>query len=82
METSSNSTSNQFDANDYIIRRVTQSSSTRKDGTVSNSSTNIEFTYADDRLIKEDYNMVDNGKPRNFNFSYEYNTEGKVTKVS
>ena len=82
METSSNSTSNQFDANDYIIRRVTQSSSTRKDGTASNSSTNVEFTYADDRLIKEDYIMVDNGKPRNFNFSYEYNTEGKVTKMS
>jgi YD repeat-containing protein len=82
LETSSNSTSNQFDANDYIIRRVTQASSTSKDGAVSNYSTNIEFAYADDRLIKQDYNTVENGKPKNFSYSYEYNTEGKVTKVS
>ena len=79
---SSNSTSNQFDANDYIIRKVVQSNSTNKDGAVSNSSTNIEYTYANERLIKQDYSSVDNGKPRNFSLSYEYSTDGKLTKLS
>ena len=54
MSTTSNSTSNQFDGNNYIIRQVVQSGS----GTV----TNIEYAYADGRLIKEDHNTVDNGK--------------------
>jgi hypothetical protein len=82
MVASSNSTSNQFDANDYIVRTVVQSSSTNRDGTSSNSTTNIEFTYADNRLVKQDYSTVDNGKPRNFAFSYEYNSEGKLTKTT
>ena len=74
MSTTSISTSNQFDANNYIIRRVVQSGS----GTV----TNTEYAYADGRLIKEDRNTVDNGKSRNYSVSYEYNIEGKLTKMS
>ena len=74
MSTTSNSTSNQFDANNYIIRQVVQSGS----GTV----TNIEYAYADGRLIKEDHNTVDNGKARNYSISYEYDAGGKLTKMS
>ena len=74
MSTTSNSTRNQFDGNNYIIRQVVQSGS----GTV----TNIEYAYADGRLIKEDHNTVDNGKSRNYSVSYEYDAEGKLTKTS
>ena len=80
MSTTSNSTSNQFDGNNYIIRQVVQSGSPGKDGTV--STTNVEYTYVNERLIKEDHNAVDNGKSRNYSVSYEYNIEGKLTKLS
>lgn len=80
--TSSNSISHQFDENDFVLRRVAQYSSTGKDGISTNTTTNTEYTYAEDRLIKESHTINENGKVRDYSFSYEYDTEGKVTKVS
>jgi hypothetical protein len=80
--TSSSAVSNQFDENGFIIRRVHHYSSTNKDGIASNSSTNTEYTYAQERLIKESHTINENGKIREYSFSYEYDTEGKLIKVN
>lgn len=79
---STNSISNQYDKDNFLIRRVSQYNATGKDGATSNSNTNSEYTYNEGRLSKTTHNINDNGKLSNYSFSYEYNAEGKLTKLS
>jgi hypothetical protein len=81
-QTSTNSVSNQYDKDNFLLRRIYQYNATGKDGTTTNSNTNTEHSYTDGRLSKTTHNINDNGKVSNYSFSYEYSADGKLTKQS
>lgn len=78
--TSSSSTNNQFDSEGFLIRSIGSYNSTDKDGKVSNHTRNSDYEYKDGRLIKEINKTVDDGKPKDYSFGYEYDTEGRLIK--
>ncbi|MBT1688566.1 hypothetical protein [Dawidia soli] len=80
--TSTSSTSMQYDADGFLLRTVRQYNSKDKNGVTSNSSTNQECTYENGRLIKQVTASIDNGKPTNYQFQYEYDAAGKLIKFS
>ncbi len=79
---STSSTSRQFDNNDFLLRSVMQYASTDRDGVASSQSSTSEYTYENDRLSKETTSTTNNGKVKDYNFTYEYDTDGRVTKAS
>jgi hypothetical protein len=80
--TSSTSTSNQFNDEGFVIRSLYSGNSTNSDKTVSNYTRNTDYQYENGRLTKEIHATSDNGKAMDYTFSYEYDSEGRLTKVS
>jgi hypothetical protein len=80
--TSTSSTSNQFNDDGFIIRSLYSGNSTNSDGTVSNYTRNTDYQYDNGRLIKEINATADNGKAKDYTFSYEYDGQGQLTKVN
>lgn len=72
----------QYDANGFLVRRARQSNSTDADGLNTTSISNEDFTYANGRLIKSTVTGTDNGKTSSFVIQYEYDGEGKLIRYS
>src|SRR5687767_1830055 len=70
--TSTSSTSNQFNDEGFIIRSLFSNNSTNSDGTVSNYTRNTDYQYENGRLTKEINATSENGKAKDYTFSYEY----------
>jgi hypothetical protein len=74
--------SQQYDANGFLLRSVRQYTGTDRDGVTSNSSGNEEFTYENGRLIKDAYTSTTDGKTTSYSFQYEYDDAGRIVKYS
>jgi YD repeat-containing protein len=75
-------TNNQYDAEGFLARAVTQSSGTDKDGKVYSSSSNVEYEYSNKLLSKQKRTDISGAKTENNTYTYEYDTNGNLTKVS
>lgn len=79
---SSSKTTYQYDDKGFMLRRIGQYNSTDKDGKSSFETNNGDFTYANDRVVKESYSYTRDGKVTSYVVQYEYDDSGKVTKYS
>jgi hypothetical protein len=79
---STSSTSMQYDAAGFLLRSIRQYSSTDADGVNSNTSSNEEYTYENDRLIKTAITSNDSGTPSSYVRQYEYDGTGKLIKYT
>jgi len=75
-------TNNQYDSDGFLTRAVTQANGTDKDGKVYNSSSNVEYEYTNKLLSKQKRTDVSAGKTENNTYTYEYDTNGNLTKLS
>jgi YD repeat-containing protein len=80
--TSTDVTNNQYDAEGFLTRAVTQSNGTDKDGKVYNSSSNVEYEYTNKLLSKQKRTDVSSGKTENNTYAYEYDSNGNLTKLA
>jgi hypothetical protein len=72
----------QYDANDFLVRRVRQSNSTNVEGENTTSINSEEFSYTSGRLTKKTVTSTDNGNAYSFVGLYEYDSDGKLIKYS
>lgn len=77
------STSDQYDAEGFLLRRVSQTNRRERTGSTSFSTYTAEYTYENKRLIKlASENTSDGGPKQNYSYLYEYNSDGNLSKFT
>ncbi|MBL0744708.1 hypothetical protein [Chryseolinea lacunae] len=81
--TYSGSTSNQYDAEGFLLRRVSQTNRTERNMSPSFSTYTAEFTYENQRLTKQTSENTSDGGPKQvYTYLYEYNSDGNLSKFT
>jgi len=72
----------QYDANDFLIRLLVQQSETDLDGKTTNQSNDITYEYTNNRVSKSTYVSTANGTTTTTASLYEYDGQGRLTKLT
>jgi YD repeat-containing protein len=72
----------QYDANDFLVRLLVQQSDTDISGTTTMQSNDITYEYSNNRLSKSTHVNTANGATTTTSFLYEYDGQGRLTKLA